>query len=82
MMACSGDGLQIRLISSAYEKAHVTPAFIVIETIERMAGRYARFAARAGVEINFKCILLARIRLGERNEMREAIVDGFTFIFV
>ena len=74
--------MQIWLTSRAYEKSHVAPAFIVIQTIERVTGRHARFAACAGVEVDFKRILLARTGLGERNEMGEALADGFMIVLI
>ncbi len=82
MMAGSGDGLQIGLLPRADEQSHVAPALAIIESIQRMTGCHAGFAAGAGIEIDLKGILLPRIRLRERNEMREALADGFGVVFV
>ena len=42
------------------EQADVAPGFALVEPVERMAGRHARLAARAAVEIDLEGVLLAR----------------------
>src|SRR5690606_5422312 len=51
------------------DEAHIAPGFLVVETIERVARRHARFAAGAGIEIHLESVLFANFRPGERNQI-------------
>jgi hypothetical protein len=42
---------------------------MLIEPIQCVAGGNARFASRAGIEVHLKCVLLARPRALERDEI-------------
>ena len=70
MMAGRGDGLLKRLPPVVAEKkTHSTPRFTLIETVQAVTRADAGFAAGTFVEIDFKRVLLPRLRLREGNEV-------------
>ena len=75
VMAGGGDGLQIGLHACADEQARVTPAFILVEPVERMTGGDAGLATGAGIEIHLEGVLFPGIRSAERDKMGETITN-------
>jgi hypothetical protein len=68
VMAGSGDNLLVRLrFCSPVQQSDVTPGFLLVEAIERMAGADASLAASAGVEVDGEGVLLAGTRPFERD---------------
>ena len=70
MMAGGGDVLHKRFGGApAVQQAHVAPGFSVGETVELVAGRHTRLAARAGIEIDLEGVLFAVARRGRGQEI-------------
>ena len=70
MMARGGDRLLIRRLGrAAVDQTDVAPNLFIFEAVQRMARADARLAAGAGIEIDREGILLADLRLFERNEI-------------
>ena len=63
-MTCSGDVLDDRQRNIiAGKQSDFTPCFVVVKSIEIVTGSDATFTAGAGIEIDFKGILLAGLGL-------------------
>ncbi len=52
---------------AAAQQANGTTGFVLLQPVEIVAGDHAGFATRAGVEIDFKGVLLARPRSRQRD---------------
>ena len=75
MVARARDRLLPRLAPSAAEQQpDAAPRLVFIKAVHRMARTHTRFAARAGVKVHGKRILLAGLRFVERDEV--AVVLG------
>ena len=62
----------------AVQQPDVAPRFLLFEAVQGMAGRHARLAARAGVEIHVEGVLLAGGRRRRRHQRRVALGQGRT----
>ena len=59
--------------SAADQQADVAPGFGFIQSIQRMTSRHTRFATGAAVQIDFKGVLLARLRRRCRQQIAIAL---------
>jgi hypothetical protein len=74
MMAGTRDCLQHRLFTrDAPNDLHISPGFIVIEAIQRMARGNAGFATGTEIEIDFERVLFAGSRRVQRKKFPIAI---------
>ncbi len=79
MVAGGGDGLLIGCGGgTAVHEADIAPGFVVLKTVEGVAGDHAGLAAAAGVQVDLKGVLLARSGPGERDEALEIYRFSFT----
>ena len=62
----------------AVEQPDVAPRFLLLEAVQGMAGRDARLAARAGIQIHVEGVLLAGGRRRRRHQRRVAPGQGRT----
>src|SRR5262249_7093852 len=78
VVARRGDVLEDRQPPiAAHEQAHVAPALLVIQAVQRMTGRHARLAARTSIEVYLERELLARPRRPGRHQRAiEAALEG------
>jgi hypothetical protein len=84
VMARRGDSLGERLSPIlADQQPHVAPGFIVVESVQGMAGGDARLAAAAFVEVHLEGVLLAgRGRSGREKATIAAIAGGQLIAFM
>src|SRR5690606_41977075 len=67
MVTSCGDGLlNRRLKRPTMDQADRAPSFVVIQAVQLVAARNARFAAAAGIKIHLKSILLTLLRPRDR----------------